>query len=88
MLQKAIPSRVVKLPLAATAPTPTTDQPPRECVKLGDAARYLDCSQGTLENWIGAKKFTKADGLRRVGGLTRIHMPTLRARFASGTLMT
>jgi hypothetical protein len=78
------------------APVPTTlserepiDTHPldQECVKLSEAAEYLHCSQGTLENWISAKKFTKADGLRKVGGLSRVHMPTLRARFADGTLM-
>src|ERR1700704_1022954 len=40
----------------------------RECIKLKEAAEYLECSQGTLENWISARKFTTADGLRRVGG--------------------
>lgn len=59
----------------------------RECITLQDAAKYLICSQGTLMNWISAKKFTEADGLRRVGGLSRVHFPTLRARFADGTLM-
>jgi hypothetical protein len=78
-------------PLPATLPKavrPIDTHPLElECVKLGEAAEYLHCSQGTLENWISAKKFTKADGLRKVGGLSRVHMPTLRARFADGTLM-
>jgi hypothetical protein len=59
----------------------------RECVTLGEAARFLCCSQGTLENWVSAKKFTAVDGYRKVGGLSRVHMPTLRARFADGSLM-
>lgn len=78
--------------MAATRPAPaklTQDESPNpsDCVRLSAAARYLDCSQGTLENWISARKFTRADGLRKVGGLTRIHLPTLKARFADGTLM-
>jgi hypothetical protein len=28
-----------------------------ECVMLSEAAEYLHCAQGTLENWISAKKF-------------------------------
>jgi hypothetical protein len=62
--------------------------PDKECVRLSVVAQYLDCSPGTLENWISAKKLTRADGLREVGGLTRFHLPTLRARFAAGTLLS
>jgi Helix-turn-helix domain len=77
-------------PVSATLPErrPFDTHPlKQECVTPSEAAEYLHCSQGTLENWISAKKFTKADGLRKVGGLSRVHMPTLRARFADGTLM-
>lgn len=52
----------------------------REFVKIAEAARFLAISQATLQNWIARKYFTAADGLRRFGGSTRIHMPTLRAR--------
>jgi hypothetical protein len=45
-----------------------------------EAAKYLRISPGTLFNWITRKQFTDADGLRRFGGSTRIHMPTLKAR--------
>jgi hypothetical protein len=58
----------------------------RELVRVSDAARYLGCAPGTLSNWITYKKFTKADGLRKMGRITRIHMPTLKARVADGTL--
>jgi hypothetical protein len=59
----------------------------RELVRTADAARYLGCASGTLSNWITYKKFTRADGLRKIGGITRIHMPTLRARVLDDTLM-
>jgi hypothetical protein len=59
----------------------------RECGRIRDAARFLDIAPATLTNWITLKKFTKADGLRKMGDrATRIHMPTLKARFADGTL--
>jgi hypothetical protein len=58
-----------------------------DCITLAEAAKYLICSQSTLMNWITYKKFTEADGLRRVGGLSRVYFPTLKARFADGTLM-
>jgi hypothetical protein len=61
-------------------------QPDADLVRISAAAKYLDISPGTLTNWITYKKFTKADGLRKMGGVTRIHMPTLKARSADGTL--
>jgi hypothetical protein len=63
------------------------DEANRELVRISDAARYLGCASGTLSNWITYKKFTRADGLRKMGGITRIHMPTLRARVLNDTLM-
>jgi hypothetical protein len=51
------------------------------------AAAYLQTAAQTLWNWISQEKFTHADGLRRFGGNTRIHFPTLRERAVAGTLM-
>jgi hypothetical protein len=62
--------------------------PDKECIRLDEAARYLQCSPGTLSNWIYPGKFTDADGLRKIGGLSRVHLPTLRARFEDGTLLS
>jgi hypothetical protein len=39
----------------------------RELVNTSVAAKYLGCAPGTLSNWITYKKFTRADGLRKMG---------------------
>jgi hypothetical protein len=51
------------------------------------AARYLKCSPLTIRDWITDHKFGPEDGLRYVGHLVRVHMPTLRRRVAEGKLM-
>jgi hypothetical protein len=58
-----------------------------EFIAIPEAAKWLCAKPNTLQNWITAKRFTEADGLRRFGGSTRIHFPTMRARAISGTLM-
>lgn len=58
-----------------------------EVADLLEAAQYLKISKRTLQDYINDRRFGKDDGLRRVGGLVRIHMPTLIARFEAGTLM-
>jgi hypothetical protein len=59
-----------------------------EFVMVPKAAHWLDISPLTLQNWISRKRFTAADGLRRFGGSTRIHFPTLKARALAGELLT
>jgi hypothetical protein len=57
---------------------------------IGDlevAGRYLKCSPLTIRDWIQDHKFCHEDGLRYVGHLVRVHMPTLRRRVAEGKLM-
>jgi excisionase family DNA binding protein len=49
-----------------------------EVADVHEAAIYLKCSKRTLQDWINDRRFGSADGLRWVGGLMRIHMPTLR----------
>ena len=60
----------------------------REFIQIEQAAKYLDISTGTLHNWITRKRFTEADGLRRFGGSTRIHFPTLQARAMADELLS
>lgn len=59
----------------------------REIIRIERAAEWLDVARGTFHNWITSGKFTEADGLRRFGGTTRVHFPTMRARFHEGTLL-
>ena len=60
---------------------------PRDFLTTEEAAAYLNIKRGTLLNWISLKKFTEADGLRRFGGATRIHFPTLKARAMADMLL-
>jgi hypothetical protein len=53
----------------------------------GRPSEYLSILPKTLHHWIMDGKFTAADGLRHLGGVTRIYLPALRARAADGTLM-
>jgi hypothetical protein len=59
----------------------------REIIRIEKAAEWLDVARGTFHNWITSGKFTEADGLRRFGGTTRVHFPTMKARFHEGTLL-
>jgi hypothetical protein len=45
-------------------------------------ARY---QTATRYNWITLGKFTEADGLRRFGGSTRIHLPIMKERVHEDT---
>jgi hypothetical protein len=58
-----------------------------EFLTIGEAAAWLKAAPNTLQNWITLKRFTAADGLRRFGGLTRIHFPTMRKRAIADTLL-
>jgi hypothetical protein len=60
----------------------------RELITVEEAARWLGVKPGTMWNWISRKRFTKWDGLRHIGGSTRIHKPTLRQRVEVDTLLT
>jgi Helix-turn-helix domain len=59
----------------------------KEFGTIAEAAKYLDISPATLQNWITRKRFTAADGLRHFGGSTRIHLPTLQARAMANELL-
>jgi hypothetical protein len=54
-------------------------------VDLRGAAQYLKCSPRAFEKWIFDQRFCACDGLRRVGDLVRVHMPTLRSRMEAGS---
>lgn len=58
-----------------------------DIAKIDVAAQYLNISPLTLRDYIYHRKFTAKDGLRRIGGSIRIHMPTLIARVEADTLM-
>jgi Helix-turn-helix domain len=57
-----------------------------EFLTIAEAAAWMRISPNTLINWISQKKFGFDDGLRRFGGSTRIHFPTLRERILSAAL--
>lgn len=59
-----------------------------EIVTPHEAAAWLRVTVSTFYNWVSEGKFTNADGLRHVGGASRVHFPTLRQRTLEGELMS
>jgi hypothetical protein len=59
----------------------------REVLTIAEAAAWLRIVPGTLHNWITYGRFTTSDGLMRLGGSTRVHFPTMRARAMAGDLL-
>jgi hypothetical protein len=58
-----------------------------ELIRIERAAKWLDIQPNTLHHWIMDGKFTEQDGLCRIGGVTRIHFPTLKARTRRNALL-
>lgn len=55
-----------------------------ELLSLKEAAPLLGIAWGTLRNWVADGKFTKKDGLVRIGGYPKVNVTILRQRIKQG----